>query len=270
MSDYASLLSIARAIAVEAAHLARQRRNDGVDVAASKSSPEDVVTAADREVEQLIRLRLTQARPHDGFLGEESGATGGSSGLTWVVDPIDGTVNYLYGIPAYAVSIAVVEGAPDPNTWKSLAGVVVNAASGEVFTARRGGGAQRDGVTLRACAPASLPLALVGTGFGYDAGRRRRQGAVVQELLGAVRDIRRIGSAALDLCSVASGRLNAYFERGLNPWDFAAGALIAQEAGARVEGLAGRAASAELLIAAPEPLFTELATLLRELRADTV
>ncbi|MBF4463323.1 MULTISPECIES: inositol monophosphatase family protein [unclassified Rathayibacter] len=268
MRDTASLLAIARSIAVEAAHLARQRREDGVEIAASKSSPEDVVTAADREVEQLIRRRIAQARPDDGFLGEESGAGGGTSGLTWVVDPIDGTVNYLYGISAYAVSIAVVEGEADPATWTALVGVVVNAATAEVYTASRGGGAQRDGVTLRVSSPSSLALALVGTGFGYDAGRRMRQGAIVRELLGSVRDIRRIGSAALDLCAVASGRLDAYFERGLNPWDLAAGALIAQEAGARVAGLEGRPASGELLVAAPEPLFGELEELLRELRAD--
>lgn len=270
MRDHASLLAIARSIAVEAAHLARQRRQDGVEIAASKSSPEDVVTAADREVEQLVRRRLAQARPDDGFLGEESGSDGGTSGLTWVVDPIDGTVNYLYGIPAYAVSIAVVEGDPDPATWTALAGTVVNGATGEVFTASRGGGAERDGAALRASAPSSLALALVGTGFGYDAARRRRQGAVVQQLLGSVRDIRRIGSAALDLCSVATGRLNAYYERGLKPWDLAAGALIAEEAGVRVAGLAGRPADADLLIAAPEPLFGELEELLRRLRADEV
>ncbi|NRG41477.1 inositol monophosphatase [Rathayibacter sp. VKM Ac-2804] len=270
MSAHASLLAIARSIAVEAAHLARQRRQDGVEIAASKSSPEDVVTAADREVEQLIRRRLSEARPDDGFLGEESGAGGGTSGLTWVVDPIDGTVNYLYGIPSYAVSIAVVEGEPEPETWTALAGAVVNGATGEVYTASRGGGAERDGVALHVTPPASLSLALVGTGFGYDAARRMRQGAVVQELLGSVRDIRRIGSAALDLCSVASGSLNAYYERGLNPWDLAAGALVAEEAGAVVAGFDGRPAGNGLLIAAPEPIFSELEALLRRLRADEV
>lgn len=270
MSAHASLLVIARSIAVEAAHLARQRRQDGVEIADSKSSPEDVVTAADREVEQLIRRRLAEARPDDGFLGEESGGGAGTSGLTWVVDPIDGTVNYLYGIPSYAVSIAVVEGEPDPATWTALAGTVVNGATGEVFTASLGGGAERDGTSLRATPPASLSLALVGTGFGYDAARRMRQGAVVQELLGSVRDIRRIGSAALDLCSVASGQLNAYYEKGLNPWDLAAGALIAQEAGVRVAGFDGAPASSQLLIAAPGAIFGELESLLRRLRADEV
>ena len=270
MSAHASLLAIARSIAVEAAHLARQRREDGVEIAASKSSPEDVVTAADREVEQLIRRRLAEARPDDGFLGEESGGGDGTSGLTWVVDPIDGTVNYLYGIPSYAVSIAVVEGEPDPRTWRALAGAVANGATGEVFTAALGEGAHLDGAPLHATAPASLSLALVGTGFGYDSARRMRQGAVVQELLGEVRDIRRIGSAALDLCAVASGQLNAYYERGLNPWDQAAGVLIAQEAGVRVAGFDGRPASSDLLIAAPVPLFDELEQVLRRLRADEV
>ena len=164
----------------------------------------------------------------------------------------------------------MVEGEPEPETWTALAGAVVNGATGEVYTASRGGGSERDGVALRVAPPASLSLALVGTGFGYDAGRRMRQGAVVQELLGSVRDIRRIGSAALDLCAVASGSLNAYYERGLNPWDLAAGALVAEEAGAVVAGFDGRPAGNGLLIAAPQPIFSELETLLRRLRADEV
>ncbi|MEO6201309.1 MAG: inositol monophosphatase family protein, partial [Cryobacterium sp.] len=135
------LLTLARETALAAADLASSRRAAGVAVAASKSSAEDIVTHADRETEALIRMLLAEARPNDGFYGEESEPSTGSSGLTWVVDPIDGTVNYLYGIPAYAVSIAVVEGDPDPTTWTPLAGAVVNPAVGEVFTAMAGGGA---------------------------------------------------------------------------------------------------------------------------------
>lgn len=270
MSANDELLTIARTIAVKAAALARQRRDEGVSVAASKSSPEDVVTAADREVEQLIRGMLADARPEDGFLGEESGTGGGTSGLTWVVDPIDGTVNYLYGIPAYAVSIAVVEGDGDPKTWTALAGAVVNPVTDEAFSATLGGGAHLNGAPLFASRPASLSLALVGTGFGYSAERRTRQAAVVQQLIGSVRDIRRIGSAALDLCNVAAGRIDGYYERGLNPWDMAAGALIASEAGARVAGIGGVPASSDLTIAIHPALFPELEELLSRFGADAV
>jgi myo-inositol-1(or 4)-monophosphatase len=270
MSANEELLTIARTIAVKAAALARQRRDEGVSVAASKSSPEDIVTAADREVEQLIRGMLADARPEDGFLGEESGGGGGTSGLTWIVDPIDGTVNYLYGIPAYAVSIAVVEGDGDPNTWTALAGAVVNPVADEAFTASVGNGAHVNGAPLFVSRPASLSLALLGTGFGYNAERRERQAEVVRGLIGSVRDIRRIGSAALDLCNVAAGRLDGYYEKGLNPWDMAAGALIASEAGARVGGLGDRAASPDLTVAIHPDLYPELEDLLSRLGADAV
>jgi myo-inositol-1(or 4)-monophosphatase len=142
-------------------------------------------------------------------------ADAGSSGLTWVVDPIDGTVNYLYGIPQYAVSIAVVEGEPDPLTWRALAGVVVNPVSGELFSATLGGGAALDGRQIRVNSGVSIDQALVGTGFSYSAQSRAAQGAVLARLISQVRDIRRHGAAALDLCSVACGRLDAYYERGL-------------------------------------------------------
>ncbi|PZQ89514.1 MAG: inositol monophosphatase [Leifsonia xyli] len=243
------LLDLARTIAVEAGELAAMRRREGVEVAATKSSIVDVVTAADREVEELIRARITAARPQDAILGEEGGATGGTSGVTWVVDPIDGTVNYLYGIPHYAVSIAVVEGDPDPLGWTALAGAVCNPASGELFTASRGGGARLGDELIRVADPAPLEQSLIATGFAYDAELRGRQGEVVARLLPRVRDIRRMGTASLDLASVASGRLNAYYERTLNPWDHGAGALIAAEAGAVVKGLGGARPSREFLIA---------------------
>lgn len=253
-------------IAVDAAELARTRRAEGVAIAASKSSLVDIVTEADREVERLVVDRIRAARPDDGILGEEGTSIAGSSGLTWVIDPIDGTVNYLYDIPAYAVSIALVEGEPDPATWVAQAGAVVDAAHGTLYEAVRGGGARRDGAAIRVADAVPAELALVATGFGYDAERRRRQAAVVQGLIGDVRDIRRIGAAALDLAHVASGRVNAYFERGLQPWDLAAGALLVEEAGGVVRGWGGAKAGSEFLLAAHPHLADELAALLEPLR----
>jgi myo-inositol-1(or 4)-monophosphatase len=264
MPSNAELLEIAATVARRAAAVALQRRRDGVEIAASKSTLTDIVTRADREVEDLIRGALAASRPHDGFLGEESDAAQGSSGLTWVVDPIDGTVNYFYDIPVYSVSVAVVEGDPDPATWRTLAGAVVNPSAGEVFTAAAGGGAALNGAPIRVNAGVDLPLALVGTGFGYDPEIRRKQSAFVTQLIPQVRDIRRIGSASLDLCSVACGRLDAFYERGLNPWDHAAGALIAREAGAQVGGLGQAPAGRELLVAAAPELFEQLDPLVQE------
>jgi len=242
------LLHLARTIALEAGELAAQRRREGVEVAATKSSLVDVVTQADREVEQLIRDRIAAARPGDAILGEEGGSTGGTSGTTWVVDPIDGTVNYLYGIPHYGISIAVVEGEPDPITWDALAGVVLNPAIGELFTASKGAGAFLGDHPIRVADAVPLSQALVATGFSYDAATRGHQGEVVARLLPQVRDIRRNGTASLDLAFVANGRLNAYFERTLNPWDHGAGALIAEEAGAVVRGLGVERPSREFII----------------------
>lgn len=262
MTDSSELLELATRIAVSAGELVARRRAEGVRVAASKSSLEDVVTDADRESEALIRSLIAEARPDDGFLGEESGAEQGTSGLTWVVDPIDGTVNYLYGIRQYAVSIAVVEGEPDPATWRALAGVVVNPATDEVFAAAAGGGATLNGEPIRVASPVDLSQALVGTGFGYLATRRVEQARLLLDLVAHVRDIRRQGSAALDLCAVAAGRLNAYYERGLNPWDHAAGSLIAAEAGARVRGRGGAPAGVEFLLAAEPSVAQALEQLL--------
>ena len=259
------LLAIARDVALQAGALAKQRRSEGVAVAASKSSPVDIVTEADRETERLIGALLADARPDDGFFGEESDATSSASGLHWIVDPIDGTVNFLYGIPHYAVSIAVVEGEPDTLTWTALAAAVVNPASGEVFTASAGGGAFLHDAPIRVAESVELSQALVATGFAYDSAMRGRQGAIVAQLLPEVRDIRRQGTASLDLCFVASGRLNAYFERTLSPWDHAAGALIAREAGARVSGLNGAAPSKDFIIAAEPSVADRLEARLLEL-----
>ncbi|HEY0260239.1 MAG TPA: inositol monophosphatase family protein [Lacisediminihabitans sp.] len=265
MDGTTELLGLAREIALTAGELVARRRAEGVEVAASKSSTEDIVTFADRESEALIRSLLAEARPDDGFLGEESGADAGSSGLTWVVDPIDGTVNFLYGIPHYAVSIAVVEGEPEPTTWSALAGVVVNPASGELFTATAGGGAFLGDRRIRVAPPVELSQALVGTGFGYLAEVRTEQAAVVAGLIHRVRDIRRMGTASLDLCAVACGRLNAYYERGLRPWDHAAGALIAAESGASVGGLRGAPASQAFTLAAEPTVAARLEEVLLDL-----
>lgn len=246
------LLKLAVEVATEAAQLIVERRRGTITVADTKSTATDIVTAVDRESEELIRARVLAARPDDSFLGEEGDDVNGSSGVRWVVDPIDGTVNYLYDIPTYAVSVAV------ESDGKTVAGVVVDAPKGEVFTATLGGGAFADGRPIRVSDCPDLSKALVGTGFGYDPERRLVQAEVVQQLIAKVRDIRRIGVGAIDLCYVACGRLDAVYERGLNPWDYGAGALIASEAGATVGGLAGAPVSPEMSIAATPAVFGPL------------
>ena len=265
----ADLLDLAREIAVRASEFALDARRVGVSVAATKSSATDIVTAVDRDAETLIRSLILDARPDDGIVGEEDVAHIGTSGIDWVVDPIDGTVNFLYGIPAWAVSIAVVEGAAGGAVGgTTLAGVVVNPVTGEVFEASAGGGARVGGHALAVNAHVPLGSALIGTGFGYAAERRREQAEVLLDLLPKVRDIRRIGSAALDLCALAAGRLDGYYERGLNAWDHSAGALIAREAGAQVGGPHGGRESSELLVAAAPGLYEELASALRAAGLD--
>lgn len=249
-ADPTALLALAVDIATAAGDLALRRRREGVEVAATKSSIVDVVTAADREVEAFIRARLAAERPGDAFLGEESDASAGSTGLTWVVDPIDGTVNYLYGIPRWAVSVAVVAG-DDPASWTPLAGCVVNPSLGEVFAASAGDGARLDGRVIRASETDALATALVATGFGYDSAIRTAQAEAAARVIGSVRDLRRAGAAALDICDVGAGRLDAYWERGLAPWDFAAGVLIAAEAGAVVATADARAGRRLVTAAAP-------------------
>ena len=259
MTTNSALREFASGLAREAGDLAALRRREGVSIAGSKSSTIDIVTAADQEVERFIRARLAAERPDDGFLGEESGAGPSASGLTWVVDPIDGTTNYAYGVPNWAVSIGVVEGEPDPRTWRAIAGVVYSPLLDELYSATLGGGATLDGVPVRVAAPVELGSALVGTGFGYQAEHRVQDAELLRNLVGDVRDIRRHGAASLDLCGVAVGRLNAYYERGLQPWDHAAGALIATEAGAVVEGPAGGPATEELIVAAHPDVLVQLA-----------
>lgn len=242
------LLTLARDVAEEAAALVRECRSEGVEVADTKSSPVDVVTEADRAAERLIYARLTATRPDDGFLGEEGASADSSSGVTWVVDPIDGTVNFLYGIPQYAVSIAA------SRAGEVVAGVVVNVATGETFAATLGGGATVDGRPIRVRDDVALEQRLVATGFNYVAEVRRLQASAVARLLGTVRDVRRLGSAALDLCALGAGRLDAYVEEGLNPWDMAAGGLVATEAGARLETRRG-VGGTTCVVAAPAAGF---------------
>jgi myo-inositol-1(or 4)-monophosphatase len=216
-------------LAEGAAAVVRAGRHAVLDVA-SKSTETDLVTEVDRATERWIIDQLAVRRPDDAILGEESGGRSGSTTVRWVLDPIDGTVNFVYGIEAYAVSVGVqVDG-------RSVAGAVANVPTGEVFSAALGEGAhlRRDGVSISLrCNPIEeLSMALVGTGFGYSPDRRRLQAEVLTRLLPEVRDVRRVGSCALDLCMVAAGRLDAYYELGVNVWDWAAGALIAEEAGA--------------------------------------
>jgi myo-inositol-1(or 4)-monophosphatase len=263
------LVALAEELARAAGRLVREGRPDHVDVAATKSSPIDIVTQMDLASEALLREMLAERRPGDGVLGEEEGHVAATTGLTWVIDPIDGTVNYLYGIPAYAISVAVVAGGPDPATWTVVAGCVHAVPDGRTYTAGRGLGAHLDGRPIRVNAPRPLSESLLGTGFGYTVERRRVQARVIAELLPQVRDIRRIGSAALDLCTVASGGLDLHFERGLKPWDLAAGALVAQEAGALVTGLNGRPAGEQMTVAGPRGTVEQLTRLLEQLGADT-
>ncbi|MFI0796522.1 inositol monophosphatase family protein [Micromonospora rubida] len=259
------LLKIAIDVARDAADTAYRMRAEGVFVAATKTTVTDVVTAADRAVERQVLDTLATLRPEDSVLGEEYGgdaAGEAGSGVRWILDPIDGTVNYLYGLPYCAVSLAAeVDG-------EVVAGVVRNLFTGEEWTATVGGGAWRAGERLRCSTETDLGQALVATGFGYAPGRRAHQARVLAELIPHVRDIRRQGAAALDLCLAAEGRVDAYYEKGLAAWDQAAGALVAAEAGLRVGGLGGRPAGPDLVIAAPSALFAPLHDRLADLDAS--
>lgn len=248
MTAPTDLLDLALRVAREAGQRIEELRRDGVSVAGTKSSEVDVVTRADQLSEALIRERLLTERPDDGFAGEEGDHVAGTSGVRWIVDPIDGTVNYLYGIPAYAVSVAAsVDG-------EVVAGVVLNPAVGEEFAARRGGGATRNGKPLGVRPFVSLEQSMFATGFSYEQPVRTRQAGAIAHVLPRVRDIRRLGSCALDLCGVACGRFDAYAEEGVNEWDHAAGALVAQEAGARVEVTTAPSGKA-FILCAPEMSF---------------
>ncbi|MFF7298702.1 inositol monophosphatase family protein [Streptomyces sp. NPDC090085] len=254
----AELLDVGLEAARQAGALLRDGRPADLTVAATKTSPIDVVTEMDLAAEKLITGVLAERRPDDGLLGEEGADAPGTSGVRWVVDPLDGTVNYLYGLPSWGVSIAA------EYRGETVVGVVEAPMRGETYHAVLGGGAWL-GRSRLACRPAApLDQALLGTGFGYVQARRARQAEVAARIIPLVRDIRRGGSAALDLCDVAAGRLDGYYERGLNPWDLAAGDLIAREAGAVTGGRPGQPASGELVLAATPAVFASLQPLLDE------
>jgi myo-inositol-1(or 4)-monophosphatase len=279
------LLVIAVGAALEAGQLLASKEGR-VEVAATKSSPTDVVTEMDGRAEELIRARILVARPDDAILGEEGGQVDGvvDAPVRWVVDPLDGTVNYLYGLHDWAVSIAA-----EVNR-EIVAGAVYVPMRGELFTAVRGEGAWLEStrgsgtsggpgesaipdstferIPLRCRPGGPLDRALIATGFGYRAERRTVQGEVVAALLPRIRDIRRNGVASVDLCAVAAGRLDGYYERGLNYWDYAAGALIAAEAGAVVGDSRGGPPSTSMTVAAGPGLFGPLRDALAELDAE--
>jgi myo-inositol-1(or 4)-monophosphatase len=268
-TDPVLLRSVAERLATEAADFVRQRRievfgdpqRDAGPVVRAKSTPTDPVTVVDTETERLLRDRLAELRPGEHILGEEEGgSTGGRDGLTWVLDPIDGTVNFMYGLETYAVSVGV------QRDGASLAGAVANVPAGTVYSAALGHGASvlRDGVAtqLAASSAVELSMSLLGTGFSYAPEHRVRQAEVLTKMLPVVRDVRRMGSCALDLCMVAAGQLDAYYEDGVHVWDWAAAALVAAEAGARLR-LPPADGGAGLIVAAAPGIADALADALR-------
>jgi myo-inositol-1(or 4)-monophosphatase len=250
----ADLLAVACEAAHAAADILRERFGGRQQAVARKSSPTDVVGEADLTAERAIRAVLAERRPDDALLAEESGASG-EGALRWIVDPLDGTVNFLYGVPQYAVSVAVEDGR------ETLAGVILDVERGEEWTATADGPALLAGAPVRGSERDELPRTLVATGFGYDAEVRAAQGATVAKLLPRVRDIRRAGSAALDLAWTAAARYDAYYERGVQPWDVAAGALICRRAGLEVRTLPPLPPQGAGILVAPAALLDALAGL---------
>jgi myo-inositol-1(or 4)-monophosphatase len=251
----AGLRELAEAVAREVGQQLREAFAGPRVNVTSKSSPTDLVSEADHAAERLIRERLAAARPDDGFLGEEGGDVTGTSGLRWVVDPLDGTINFLFGIPQWAVSIACED------ADGTLAGVIYDPMRDELWSVEREGPARLDGRPIEASGRADLATALVATGFGYDAEVRRVQAEVIARLLPQVRDIRRLGSAALDLAWTAAGRYDAFFERGLNHWDLAAGELLCRRAGLAVRRLEPAPPAAAGVVVAPPGLIDALGPL---------
>jgi myo-inositol-1(or 4)-monophosphatase len=269
----AELAAITVEVAAGAARHALDWRAGGFAVTA-KSTPTDLVTEVDRRLERWIADDVARRRPEDEIVGEEgTGARPGSGArrVRWLIDPIDGTVNFALGLPQYGISLAAeVDGLV-------VAGCVVNPVSGDLFRAALGGGAYLDpggdrdrAVRLSGPREIGLARAVVSTGFGYDAARRARQGLVLARLLPSIGDVRRLGAASLDLCAVAAGWLDAHFEAGLHAWDYAAGLLIATEAGCVSTGLRGRAPGDHFCAVAGTSLAPELFALLAELDADAV
>lgn len=258
MDDLNALLDIALGAATAAGRLLLDRRTVARTDVGTKSSATDMVSEVDRASEALVVEAITRRRPDDAILGEEGGHATGTSGVRWIIDPLDGTTNYLYDFPMFSVSVAAeVDG-------DIVVGVVHDPCRAETFTATRGGGAFLDGRPLRVGGPPTLATALVATGFSYVAARRAWQAGVLTHVLPAARDIRRAGSAALDLCWVAAGRVDAFYEWGLQPWDGAAGGLVAAEAGAVVGTLDGSPSSRDVTYAAPPQLVEPFLGLLRD------
>ena len=256
--DLASLRDVAVAVATEAAELLASTVGDERQVIATKSTATDMVTEMDRASEALLVRRLQELRPDDGIVGEEGAARPGSTGVVWVVDPLDGTTNYLYRHPGWNVSVgATVDGVP-------AVGAVVVPSQGDTFSAASGHGATRNGRPLRLGPAAPLATSLVGTGFGYEPATRQAQALALAALIARIRDVRRMGAAAADLCSVACGRLDAYYETGLEAWDRVAATVVAREAGVRVEVLTGTDLGPDCTVAAHPERFEELVDLLAE------
>ena len=256
--DPIGLMNLAARIARRAGDLVNEGRRQGDLAADTKSSATDMVTKWDRLSERTIVDAIREARPDDGIVGEEGTDVSSRSGVSWLIDPIDGTTNFMYGLSGYAVSIAAVD------TEGSLAGVVYLPATRELFAAARGHGSWLGGRRL-ACSNVSEPAtALIGTGFSYTAARRAEQGERIGRLLPRVRDIRRLGAAAPDLCFVADGRIDAYFEENLSPWDLAAGILVATEAGAIASDFSGGPPRPAEVLVAPPSLHPHLVRLLAD------
>jgi myo-inositol-1(or 4)-monophosphatase len=262
-----SLLDVAVPVAEKAADLLREGAGRTRSSVGTKSTATDMVTEMDRASEALIVDALLAARPDDGILAEEGSARTGSSGVRWVIDPLDGTTNYLYGVPGWSVSIAAeTEGADG----EVVAGVVLDVVHGELYTAAAGHGARCNGDPIHCSDQDQLSNALLATGFGYAPERRRAQARVLVDLLPQVRDIRRQGSAAVDLCWTARGRVDAYYEKGLSWWDLAAGSLVAREAGAAVTDLAGGPVVPGSIFAATPRIAGPLRAVLASLGANDV
>ena len=256
-TDPHRLLELAASLASRAGDLLRGGLDQARREVSTKSSATDMVTEMDRASEDLILSGLAEHRPADAVVAEERGRSEGTTGVRWLVDPLDGTTNYLYRLPAFAVSIAA-HGPEGP-----LLGVVHDPSREATYTALAGEGAWLDGTRLRRSPAPALDRALIGTGFSYDPARRAAQARLLPTVLPAVRDIRRVGAAALDLCWVAAGHLDGFYEAGLAPWDVAAGALVAREAGASVASVAATQALPEVVVAAAPGLGDPLDDLVR-------
>ncbi len=256
----ADLLALAMEISAEATAVVAKYAAERTYIIETKSTPTDLVTEADRETEALIVRRILGERPNDGLLGEEGANRESTSGIRWVIDPIDGTTNFVYGVPAYSVSIGV------ERDGKMIAGVVSDVALKQVYSASLGAGAFLDGRAIQVSKLTDLSTSLMGIGFAYDPNRRDLQARFYDRVMTHIRDVRRMGSAALDLCRVASGQLDGYFEFQLNPWDIAAGGIIVREAGGITRGFHGFTFEDGYVLATPPALSDPMLALIDSYR----